>query len=57
MSSIADLICCGDKYFLPLNLSTRSVSRHSVNVRMTKLSIDLKQPQKELKEKEKKEIV
>lgn len=54
MSSNADLICGGNKFFLPLNLSTRSVSFHSVKVRMTELSIDLKQTQKELKRKERK---
>ena len=38
----------GEKiYFLPLNLSTQSVSCHSVKVLTTKLSIGLKQTEKE----------
>jgi len=39
LSSNADLICCGweNKYFLPWNLSKKSVSCHSV-VSVTKLT-------------------
>lgn len=54
LSSNADFICYGweNKYFLPLNLSIWSVSCHSsANDKVTKLSIDLKQTQKELKQK------
>jgi len=64
LSSNADLICCGceNKYFLPWNLSTRSVSCHSyLEIFQQGLSAatllcqwqswpDLKQTQNEVKE-------